>query len=252
MPSRRRVGFDRVRARDFHHLFVPEHIRPRNEHLLEGFLGFAEALGIPKEAHVIEWPIPISEAVIEKVASMVSLDSFVVIHAVASKAERNWLPERYAAVARYLVEKRGLGVVFTGGGGDRERKFVASVGMAAGVPVTNLAGKTTPKEFAALLGRARCVISPDTAAVHIATAMKTPVVGLYAVARPEMTGPYGQLDLCVNAFPETVRDILHKDPVTCAWNTRVPFPEAMAMISVENVIAKIILALRRGEKSRAS
>ncbi|MGI8437440.1 MAG: glycosyltransferase family 9 protein [Chthoniobacterales bacterium] len=238
IPARRRIGFDQERARDFHDWFVREHVRPRKEHLLEGFLAFAEALGIPPEQHVIEWPLVLDEAPPE-----LPVKPFVAIHLAASKPERNWRLERHAAVSRQIVNELGLGVVLTGSPSETEREMANEVTKQAGVSITNLVGRTTPKQLALVLRNARAVISPDTAAVHLARAVGTPIVGLYAVARPEMTGPYRALDFCVNAFPTAVRKILGKDPETCAWNTRVPFLEAMDLIGVDEVIDQLHRAL---------
>ncbi len=239
IPAQRRIGFDDERARDFHGWFVRERIRPRREHLLEGFLAFAEAMGVPPAQHVVEWPLPLQEIVPPPLPA----EPFVVIHPMASKPERTWRTERYAALAREIVRERRLAVVLTGGPAAAERALAATVMEQAGVSIHDLVGRTTPKQLALVLRQARAVVTPDTAAVHIGRAVGTPVVGLYAVARPEMTGPYRQLEYCVDAFPRAVRTILHKDPETCAWNTRVPFPAAMDLIAVAEVSEKLTQAL---------
>ncbi len=240
IPARRRIGFDAERARDFHGWFVRERIRPRREHLLEGFLAFAEALGVHARAPR------------DRVAVAVARERA----AACCRRSRSWsfIPpranpsgpggaERYAALAREIVRERGLAVVLTGGPAEAERAMAVAVAEQAGVAIHDLVGRTTPKQLALVIQQARAVVSPDTAAVHLGRAVGTPVVGLYAVARPEMTGPYRQLEYCVNAFPRAVRTILGKDPETCAWNTRVPFPAAMDLIAVEEVWEKLTQAL---------
>jgi heptosyltransferase I len=69
--------------------------------------------------------------------------------------------------------------------------------------------------------------------------MGTPVVGLYAVARPELTGPYNSQDFVVNRFPEAVRTILAKEVDEVSWKTRVKSPRAMELITVEDVLKKL-------------
>ena len=65
----------------------------------------------------------------------------------------------------------------------------------------NFTGKLSLSQWASLLSEVDLLIAPDTGAVHIANALSTRVVGLYAVANPELTGPYDAMDDCVNIFP---------------------------------------------------
>jgi heptosyltransferase I len=65
----------------------------------------------------------------------------------------------------------------------------------------NLTGELSLSQWASLLCEIDLLVAPDTGAVHIANALSTRVVGLYAVANPELTGPYNSLDDCVNIYP---------------------------------------------------
>jgi heptosyltransferase I len=103
----------------------------------------------------------------------------------------------------------------------------------------NLSGKTTPKQLAALLSLVDVLIAPDTGSVHIARAMDTPVIGLYAVASPKLTGPYQRMEYCVDRYPQAVLKFLGKNPEQLPWNTRVHNPEAMALITVEDVMQQL-------------
>ena len=75
--------------------------------------------------------------------------------------------------------------------------------------------------------------------MHLARAMGTPVIGLYAVAPPELSGPYGQMEFVVNRYPDAVRKLLGKDPDRVPWNTRVHHPDAMRLITVEDVLQQL-------------
>src|SRR5436189_2681717 len=108
----------------------------------------------------------------------------------------------------------------------------------------NLVGKTTPKQLAAVLARARVLLAPDTGPVHIATAMDSPVIGLYAVAPSKLSGPYFSRDLVIDCFPEAVRTILAKDPARIPWGTRVHTQKAMELIQVNDVLEKLAVAVR--------
>ena len=60
IKAKRKIGYDAHRANDGHGWFVKERITPGHDHTLEGFLKFAEPLGINEK--VIRWDLPISEA----------------------------------------------------------------------------------------------------------------------------------------------------------------------------------------------
>lgn len=231
-----RIGFDPTRAKDFHSWFINQHIPAAEEHLLDSFLSFATVLDANEP--VIEWRLPITEADHAFARDHMPGEKWLAVNPMASKAERNWLPARYAAVIDHADSWK---VVLTGGPGATEARFVDQVLAAVKRKhaVTNLVGKTTPRQLAAVLARARVLIAPDTGPVHIATAMGTPVIGLYAVAPSKLSGPYTSRELVIDRFPEAVRTILHKDPAHVPWGTRVHTQKAMELIQVEDVLEKL-------------
>src|SRR5205814_5942896 len=60
-------------------------------------------------------------------------------------------------------------------------------------PALNLAGKTTLKQLAALLGAADAVVSNDSGPMHLAAALGTPVVGIFTCTSPLLSGPNGAI-----------------------------------------------------------
>jgi heptosyltransferase I len=237
----RKIGFAKSEARDAHYFFVNEHVRGRREHLLDSFLAFAEALGATKR--IVEWRLPVGPSDHAFAEKRLGSDPWVALNPMASKPERNWLPERYAAVIDACICRWDTNVVLTGGPSLKEREFGRDVLRRTAKPerVLDLIGQTTPKQLAALLGRTKALVAPDTGPVHIATAMGTPVVGLYAVARPELTGAYNSQHLVVNRFPEAVRTVLGKEAGEVSWKTRVKSPRAMELITVADVVTKLEL-----------
>ena len=249
-----KIGFDKERLRDFHGAFVNRHLPPARQHLLDSFLSFAAALGL--EQPVLEWRLPIGDEDIRYAARRLGAgnEPWLAVNPMASKPVRNWLPDRYAAVINRAVEIWGCRVLLTGGSGRVERQFAAAVleHINKASAVLNLVGQTTPKQLAAVLARAQVLLAPDTGPVHIATAVGTPVVGLYAVAPPELSGPYLSQHLVVNRFPQAVRQILGKDPDTAPWGTRVHNTEAMSLIDVESVLEKLATVFSKARPTSAS
>jgi heptosyltransferase I len=73
----------------------------------------------------------------------------------------------------------------------------------------------------------------------MATAAGTPVIGLYATSNPDRTGPYLSRDLCVNRYPDAVKRYLGKRVADLRWGQRVRHPEAMELITIDDVIGKV-------------
>lgn len=234
-----KMGFDRTRAREGQWLFCNQSIPFSNTHLADSFLAFAAQLGA--DSAIVEWNLPVAEA--EHAWAHDRLQHLprplIAIHPFASKAERNWIFERYAEVIQKARSKWHAGFVLTGGNATAEQDFCARLARIAPDHTLNLCGLTTPKQLAAVLAQADVLVAPDTGPVHLARAMDTPVVGLYAVASPILSGPYAAQQYVVNRYPEAVRKFLDKDPGFVPWNTRVHNPNAMALIQTEDVMQQL-------------
>lgn len=234
-----KIGFDRTRAREGQWLFCNQAIPFVNSHLADSFLSFAAQLGA--NTSEVEWNLPISQ--VESTWAQNQLAHLprplIAIHPFASKQERNWIFERYAEVIQSAVKKWNAGVVLTGGNAATERDFCERLASIAPEQTLNLCGQTTPKQLAAVLAQVNVLIAPDTGPVHIARAMNTPVIGLYAVASPTLSGPYRAQQYMVNRYPEAVHKFLGKDPEHVPWNTRVHHPDAMALLQTEDVLQQL-------------
>lgn len=237
-----KIGFDRTRSREGQWLFCNKRIPFHDGHLVDSFLSFVEVLtGQPAEA---SWKLPVDEEDLdwarERLGSLPK--PCIAIHPHASKAERNWLPERYAEVIKQAAYRQAS-IVLTGGNSPNEIALCQQLAQVSPQQTLNLCGKTTPKQLAALLGQVDVLIAPDTGSVHIARAMDTPVIGLYAVASPKLTGPYQRVEYCVDRYPQAVRKYLDKDPEQLPWNTRVHHPDAMSLIEVDDVMQQLARVL---------
>jgi ADP-heptose:LPS heptosyltransferase len=90
---------------------------------------------------------------------------FAIIHPGTARAEKYWLPERWAAVVRHLQSAHHLHCVLTGGSDPFEQAHLAEIQRLA-PGVTNLAGSMSLLTLAALTRDARLVVSCDTGIVH--------------------------------------------------------------------------------------
>lgn len=236
IPAKTKIGFDKLRSKEFHSLFINKRIQPQEEpHVLEGFQNFARAVGASCDAPT--WVMPYT-ANDEEVASslLADLHKVFVIAPAASKAERNWLPERYAEVANY-AHAQGFDVVLTGGPTELEHSLAEQILAHTRCPVVNLVGKTQLKQLLCVLKHSKLVLAPDTGPAHMAVTMQTPVIGLYAHSNPKRTGPFLYLNYVVDVYHENLLRQKNKTAQQLPWGTRLKGGDLMSQITTERVIA---------------
>jgi ADP-heptose:LPS heptosyltransferase len=103
---------------------------------------------------------------------------YVVVHPGASVPARAWAPERHAELVDALVAT-GRRVVVTGGSDE-----VALTAEVAGSGALDLGGATTFAELAGVIAGAQAIVVGNTGPAHLAAAVGTPVVSLYAPTLP--------------------------------------------------------------------
>ena len=106
---------------------------------------------------------------------------YVVVHPGASVPARAWAPEKSAELVEALVA-RGRRVVVTGG--PSERALTAFVAGSARDEVLDLGGQTDLATLAAVIARADAIVVGNTGPAHLAAAVGTPVVSLFAPTVP--------------------------------------------------------------------
>jgi len=245
-----RLGFDRERARDFQWLFTNARIaaRPR-EHVMEGLFGFARALGVMDLTPV--WDIPIPAEAVEFARNWIPEEGGTMVISPCSSNRsrnwRNWSAAGYARIVDHAAERYGMRTLLTGGPTELEREYGEKIGALARHSPVNLIGRTTLKQLLALLDRAVLLISPDSGPVHMATAVGTPVIGLYATSNPDRTGPWSSRQWVVNRYPEALREEVGKEVEQVPWGRRVRSPTAMQRITageIEEKLREIVLDTR--------
>lgn len=101
---------------------------------------------------------------------------------------RRWGEENYTALVKHIVTQFGLKVILLGTNDDRKvgEKICAAAGARE---VANLAGKTSIREVAAILSRARFFVGNDSGPAHLAAAVGIPIVVLSGADDPAGTSP---------------------------------------------------------------
>ena len=250
ISASRKIGYDALRAKDGHGWVVQETITPGHDHTLDGFLKFAEVLGVKKCA--VSWDLPIPQAARQWALQQLTSEQrpIVLLNPAASKSERSWLVDRYIEVIKYLKTRWNAQIVLTGGPGSHDKQLGEEICKT--VSITNLIGKTTPQQLLALIAHADLLICPDTGPSHMGAAVSTPVVALHAVTSADVSGPYIYRHLAVDCYPEALRTVLKKTPETNIWGTHAHGNDTMKLVSVEAVIAKIDGAIEiKSKKSKS-
>jgi ADP-heptose:LPS heptosyltransferase len=152
---------------------------------------------------------------------------YVVLHPGASVPARAW-PEQRCAEAVEALTAAGYRVLVTGGPG--EKALTAAVAGSSGV---DLGGATTLAEMAALLDGAAAVVVGNTGPAHLAAAVGTPVVSLFAPMVPAARwAPYRVPTVLLGDQGAPCRD-------TRARECPVPGHPCLTSVTAEDVVAAV-------------
>lgn len=165
----------------------------------------------------------------------------VVVHPGCSMPARTYPWEMYAEVIDLLVQQLGVRVAVTGA--EDERPLVAQIceriSPASSASVIPLAGVLAFPELCALIKRAELTITNNTGPMHIAAAVKTPVVALFALTNPpEQWGPWQVAH----------RQLYHDVPCRICYSRVCPYQhECLRLVSPAMVVqaARELLAEAR-------
>lgn len=118
-------------------------------------------------------------------AGMHAAQPYFVVHCGASAASRRYPAPQFGAAAELIARRSGLMPVFTGSAA--EAGCIAQARQAMTQPSAALAGRLDLGGLAALIAGARVLVAGNTGPVHMAAAVGTPVVDLYALTNPQHT-----------------------------------------------------------------
>jgi heptosyltransferase-3 len=178
----------RAWKKSFTHLYpLPPHAR---RHRVELNLDALRRIGIQpgeEERALVLVPGKDNESGIEALLAGHGLAArgFIHFHPGSRWQFKCWPPERAAAFIDALA-RRGERIALTAAPDERELELIAEIRRRASAQFADLSGKLTLKQLAALSARAKLFIGVDSAPMHIAAAMQTPVVALF--------GPSGELE----------------------------------------------------------
>jgi heptosyltransferase III len=193
--ARHRVGYD-FRGRTYAYTTV---VRPRGDrvHNTQFNLDALESIGVPvidRSLHV-----PIGEGDRTFVGTFLAPHiaqngPLVAVNTGGGWYTKRWGLERFASLADLLVDRYGVSILLTWGPGQLEEVQTLRTMMkhsAIVPPSTNL------RQLGALLEKCLFMVTNDSGPMHLATAVGTPVLGIYGPTNPVLQGPYGEKHVVV-------------------------------------------------------
>ena len=165
---------------------VPVGERERLWHHTDYYLRMLAALGITGSKEPLQLNVTATEA--RKAREILGTGRWVAVNPGASYgAAKRWFPDRFATVADQLVERYQVKIVLTGGTGEQDigrdiQNFMTHTPL-------NLVGKTTVREMMAILEQCCLLITNDSGPMHIAAALKTPLVAIFGPTDHTTTSP---------------------------------------------------------------
>ena len=237
ISARSRIGFDQRRGKDLHGLFVNQKIEYRDEHFIEAYLSMAKLAGVSSGTNKPDYSLAFKHLDKDWAQSYrVERRPLVALHPHPSREERRWICSRYRSLVSSLVQ-RGCRVLILGGTGVIEYKLNQEILEGSSEDALNLTGSLSLMQWASLLSEVDLLVAPDTGAIHLANALGTPVVGLFAVANPYLTGPYHKLEHSINKYPDAIRKFGGGNATD--FHDRVHDSRAMRLIKFNEVWDKV-------------
>jgi heptosyltransferase-1 len=210
----------------------------RGKHVIEQGLSVVESLvGKKLLVPAAQFPRDVgAEERIEERLREFGIEKFAILNPGAGWGAKRWPAERYGQVARALA-KCGVQSVVNYGPGEQDLARAAETASDGAAR----AFQCSISELIALTRRARLFVGGDTGPLHLAAALKVPVVAIFGPTDPARNGPYG------------TQSVVLRNPASMTTHARNPrTDEAMLGIGVEEVVngAQCVLAGKTAEVGR--
>lgn len=214
-------------------MFYTRQVQARGAHVIEQNLSLAIAVqGQEPHAAVSAPPFPrdeLAESACRKKLEAKEMREYAILNPGAGWGAKQWPAERYGRVAKALAEISGIRSLINFGPGEEglaRDAEAASQGAATSC-------STSLSELIAITRNARLFIGGDTGPMHLAAALRIPVVGIFGPTDPARNGPFGTR--CV---------VLRNPDSITSHARRKSADEGMLEITSEHVIAAALQLLK--------
>lgn len=223
-----RAAYARENAYDLLTHWVPD-TEPyeRIAHQVERDLGLVKSLGadIEDDRLLLESDARAALTLSGKLEKLGIGEPFIILHPGVSETKREYPEQYWMEAGKLLGEEFGMPLLVTGS--STEKALADRIVSGIGTCAVSLAGTLNLGEFIQLVGRTVCAVSVNTGTIHIAAAMQTPAVVLYARTNPQHTPWKSPFTLLPYSVPSDLRS---KSPVIRhvaerLYMEEVPFPQ---------------------------
>jgi ADP-heptose:LPS heptosyltransferase len=158
--------------------------------------------------------------------------AIIAVHASGGRAIKQWPVSRFAAVAGRLAVEHHAVLLLTGTAADRAMVDEMRVGLPAWVEVIDLAGEVDLPLLAAMLERARVLVTGDTGPMHLAAFVGTPTVAVFGPSDPVRYAPLATTHRVVRIdLPCAPCNRIRLPPARCQGHT----PDCLEGVTVDAV-----------------
>jgi ADP-heptose:LPS heptosyltransferase len=167
------------------------------------------------------------------------------MHVSGGRAIKQWPPERFALVARAIVDDSGATIVLTGAAGDRPMAEIVKAALPRD-HVRDVVGHVDLLTLAGIIERMDLLVTGDTGPMHVAGAVGTPVVAIFGPSDPARYAPRGPLDHVVRVdLPCSPCNRIRRPPRRCVGHT----PDCLESVSVTAVVTAALTVQDRASRA---
>jgi heptosyltransferase I len=203
-------------------LWYTRRVIARGAHVVEQNLSIAKFVAHAKLGNpVVQLPRDDgAENRVHETLAQADVREFAVLNPGAGWGAKRWPAERYGLVAKALASDGVRSIINYGPGEEHLARETEVASAGAAVPL-----KTSITELIALTRRAKLFIGGDTGPLHLAAALRVPVVAIFGPTDPARNGPYG------------THSIVLRSPASRTSHARVADPEqGLLDISADRVV----------------
>jgi ADP-heptose:LPS heptosyltransferase len=158
---------------------------------------------------------------------------YLVVHASGGRPIKQWDVDRFAEATTRIARELGTAVVLSGAPGDTTITAQVRAGLPGDVPVVDLTGKPDLLVLAAVLEGARLVLTGDTGPMHLAAAVRAPVVAVFGPSMPWRYAPRETAHRIVRVDLWCAPcNMIRKPPARCVGHT----PDCLTGVTVDAVV----------------
>lgn len=224
----RRIGFSSHSVREFGvPLLYTDRVCVSSAHIADQNAELSARAGARNGAAPFQLSVTsLQEAFALQLLRGFGVDRYVVLSPAGGWRSKCWPPERYGALCQQIYAQLGLRCILNQGPG--EEGIIAAVKAASG-DAAPIACNSSLHQLMVFLRHALCVVAGDTGPLHLAAALRTPVVALFGPTDPGRNGPYPPT--C-----DSVKDIVLRSPSAVTTYKRGDQPDpSLLELDVETV-----------------